>query len=232
MSNNNQQYDYQKVHQVTPEELQKTLVLNLADFEETARIERMTSKKPALIVALLGVFSIALGFSFPLVQSFSAREKVEDTIVENREEYEVETEEEIIPSNIDVVTCTFEKMVEDGTHVISIADLSFRDGVIVSFTRTTTVNPIPGNGFGPSMVQTYNNMIQPLLIQIEGYGVTIQPTTEGGTQIVTTADYDSLDFTIFPQKNQTHFTTSVDYATNTPKEQVLPDMATRGYICE
>ena len=58
-NSNNQQYDYQKVHQVTPEELQKTLVLNLADFEETARIEKMTSKKPALIVALLGVFSIA-----------------------------------------------------------------------------------------------------------------------------------------------------------------------------
>ena len=37
-NSNNQQYDYQKVHQVTPEELQKTLVLNLADFEETARI--------------------------------------------------------------------------------------------------------------------------------------------------------------------------------------------------
>ena len=29
---NGQQYEYQKVHQITPEELQKTLVLNLADF--------------------------------------------------------------------------------------------------------------------------------------------------------------------------------------------------------
>ena len=30
-NNNGQQYDYSKVHQITPEELQKTLVLNLKD---------------------------------------------------------------------------------------------------------------------------------------------------------------------------------------------------------
>lgn len=227
---NNQQYDYSKVHQVTPEELQKTLVLNLADFEETARIEKMTSKKPALVVALLGVFSIALGFSFPLVQSFTARDKTEETIVENREEYE--SEEEPILSNEDIVTCTFDKKLDDGSHVVSIADITFRNGVIVAFTRATTVNPIPGNGFGPSTVKLYNTMVQPLLVDMEGYKVTIQPTQESGTLITTTVDYDKLDFTMFPQKNQTHFTTSVDYASSTPKEQVLPDMETRGYICE
>ena len=228
-NNNNQQYDYSKVHQVTPEELQKTLVLNLADFEETARIEKMTSKKPALIVALLGVFSIALGFSFPLVQSFTARDKTEETIVENREEYE---EDDVVLSTEEIVTCTFDKIVGDGTHVVSIADLSFNNGVISSFVRTTTVTPVPGDRMGPNTVLTYNAMVQPLLVQMDGYEVTIEPTVEGGTKITTTANYNKLDFTVFPQKNQTHFTTSVDYASNTPKEQVLPDMATRGYVCE
>ena len=190
----------------------------------------MTIKKPALIVALLGVFSIALGFSFPLVQSFTARDKAEDTIVENREEYE--TDEDVVLSREEIVTCTFDKMIADGTHVVSIADISFNNGLISSFVRTTTVNPIPGDRMGPNTVLTYNAMIQPLLVQMSGYEVTIEPTVEGGTKITTTADYSKLDFTMFPQKNQTHFTTSVDYASNTPKEQVLPDMATRGYICE
>lgn len=227
-SRNNQQYDYQKVHQVTPEELQKTLVLNLADFEETARIEKMTSKKPALIVALLGVFSIALGFSFPLVQSFTARDNAENTIVENREEYE---EEDVVLSTEEIVICTFDKMIADGTHVVSIAEISFNNGVISSFVRSTTVNPIPGDRMGPNTVLTYNAIIQPLLVQMDGYGVTIEPTVEGGTKIVATVDYNKLDFTMFPQKNQTHYSTSVDYASNTPKEQVLPDMATRGFTC-
>ena len=228
-NSNNQQYEYQKVHQVTPEELQKTLVLNLADFEETARREKMTSKKPALIVALIGVFSIMLGFSFPLVQSFTARDKVSESITENRENY-VEDEEEIL-TNLENITCNFDRMIADGTHVTSVAKITFRDGGIVAFTRTTTINPIPGNGFGPSSVQAINTILQPLLVQMEGYKVTVQPTTEGGTIVVADVDYDKLDFTMFPQKNQTHYSTSVDYASNTPKEQVIPDMGTRGFTC-
>lgn len=228
-SRNNQQYDYQKVHQVTPEELQKTLVLNLADFEETARIEKMTSKKPALIVALLGVFSIALGFSFPLVQSFTARDKTEDTIVENREEY---NKEEVVLSNEETVSCTFDKIIDDGTHVVAVAEATFKNGVISKFKRTTTVNPIPGNGLGPITVQSYITTIQPLLVQMDGYRVTIQPTPEAGTLITTDVDYDKLDFTMFPEKNQVHFTTSVDYAANTPKAQVIPDVESKGYVCE
>ena len=215
-NSNNQQYDYQKVHQVTPEELQKTLVLNLADFEETARIEKMTSKKPALIVALLGVFSIALGFSFPLVQSFTTRDKIDETKVENREEYEAK--EEVVLSNEETVICNFDRMIADGTHVTSVANITFRNGGIVAFTR--------------SSIQTTNTLMQPLLVQIAGYEVTVKPTTEGGTVIVADVNYDKLDFTMFPQKNQTHYATSVDYAAGTPKEQVIPDMGTRGFVCE
>ena len=189
----------------------------------------MTSKKPALIVALLGVFSIALGFSFPLVQSFTARNKEVNTIVENREEYE---KEEVVLSNEETVVCIFDKIIDDGTHVVSIDDVTFRNGLLVNFVRTTTINPIPGNGFGPSTVQSYNKVVEPLLVQMEGYEVTVQPTQEGGTVIKTNINYDKLDFTMFPQKNQVHFTTSVDYAANTPKTQVLPDVEKRGYVCE
>ena len=231
-NNNSQQYDYSKVHQITPEELQKTLVLNLKDFEETARIERMTSKKPALIVALMGIFSIALGLGFPLIQSFTARTKENETIVENREEYNDEDFKENYNNvNEETVLCNFDRLIEDGTHVISIAELKFRDGGIVAFTRTTTINPIPGNGFGPSSIQTTNTIMQPLLTQMDGYKVTVRPTNEGGTVIETVVDYDRLDFTMFPGKQQTHYATSVDYASNTPKDQVIVDMGTRGFTC-
>ncbi len=228
-NSNNQQYEYQKVHQVTPEELQKTLVLNLADFEETARREKMTSKKPALIVALIGVFSIALGFSFPLVETLTAKDKPADSITENREEYEKEDEEILL--NQETVICNFDKMIADGTHVTIVAKTTFRDGGIVAFTRTTTINPIPGNGFGPSSIAAINTSLQPTAVQIGGYSVNIKPTVEGGITIVTDTDYSKIDLTMFPQKNQTFYQTSVDYASNTPKEQVLPDMVTKGYTC-
>lgn len=229
-NNNGQQYDYSKVHQITPEELQKTLVLNLKDFEETARIEKITSKKPALTVALLGVFSIALGLGFPFIQSFTARTEEDKTIVENREDYNTE-EDNYVNSNEEKVLCNFDRLIDDGTHVKCVAVLEFVDGGIVGFTRTTTINPIPGNGFGPSSIQTTNTIMQPLLTQMDGYKVTVQPTVEGGTIIETVVDYNTLDFTMFPGKQQTHYATSVDYASNTPKDQVIVDMGTRGFVC-
>ena len=230
-NNNGQQYDYSKVHQITPEELQKTLVLNLADFEETARIEKMTSKKPAITVALIGIFSIALGLGFPFIQSFTADVNKDKNTIENREEYNKEEYESTEKENEDKILCNFDRLIEDGTHVTSIAEIKFRNGGIVAFTRTTTINPIPGNGFGPSTIQTINTFIQPLLHQMNGYKVSVKPTVEGGTVIETVVDYDTLDFTMFPGKQQTHYATSVDYASNTPKDQVIADMGTRGFTC-
>lgn len=230
-NNNGQQYDYSKVHQITPEELQKTLVLNLADFEETTRIEKMTSKKPAITVALIGIFSIALGLGFPFVQNLASKQEENKTIVENREDYTEEDYESNLNNNEEKVLCNFDRMIEDGTHVTSVAELKFRDGGIVAFTRTTTINPIPGNGFGPSTIQAINTLMQPLLHQMDGYKLSVRPTIEGGTVIEAVVDYNTLDFTMFPEKQQTHYATSVDYASNTPKEQVLPDMAMRGFTC-
>ena len=227
-NNNSQQYDYSKVHQITPEELQKTLVLNLADFEETARIEKMTSKKPAITVALIGIFSIALGLGFPFVQSLATKTEENKTIVENREEYE-EPEENLITE--DKVLCNFDRLIDDGTHVTSVAEIKFRYGGIVAFTRTTTINPIPGNGFGPSTIQSISTILQPLLHQMDGYKLSVRPTVEGGIVIEAVVDYDTLDFTMFPEKQQTHYATSVDYAANTPKDQVIVDMGTRGFTC-
>ena len=44
--------------QMTPEELQRTQVLNFQDVEDLANFEKRTSKKPAIIIAILGIISI------------------------------------------------------------------------------------------------------------------------------------------------------------------------------
>ena len=43
------------------EELTRTQVLNLQELEKAAKYEKKTSKKPAAVLAILGVFSISLG---------------------------------------------------------------------------------------------------------------------------------------------------------------------------
>lgn len=223
-----QQNGQQNVAQqtMTQEELQRTQVLNLKDFEEVARYERLTSKKPAMMVALAGVLAITIGVSFPFVQSLTARQNAKTPIVEQRIEQEDEAKD-------DTLECNFFKQVADGTDVTSQAVFKFENNGLVSFVRTTTINPTKGNEKGPETVKSQTNYLQPLLTQINGYKVSVQPTTVGGIKIVTDVEYKLIDLTIFPATHKNHYSTSVDYVINTPKEDVIKDMESyRGFVCK
>ena len=50
--------------EMTREELTRTQVLNLSDFEQVAKYEKSTSKRPAIFLAILGVICIISGFSY------------------------------------------------------------------------------------------------------------------------------------------------------------------------
>ena len=67
--NQNNNINEKNSSQISQEELMKTQVLNLQDVEEAARYEKATSKKPAILVAVIGFFAIFLGTSLPFVNS-------------------------------------------------------------------------------------------------------------------------------------------------------------------
>ena len=50
--------------QLTKEELTKTQVLNLTTLENVAKYEKKVSKKPALILAVIGMLCIFSGFTY------------------------------------------------------------------------------------------------------------------------------------------------------------------------
>ena len=50
-------------------ELTKTLVLNFNEVEDIAKFEKKTSKKPAIIIAIIGLFAIFTGVVYPSVYS-------------------------------------------------------------------------------------------------------------------------------------------------------------------
>ena len=68
--------------ELTPEELQKTQILNLNELQKTIRFEKITSKKPALIVAVLGIFLLIFGATFQIATSLNSNRKVEKRKVE------------------------------------------------------------------------------------------------------------------------------------------------------
>ena len=75
--------------QMSEEELQRTQVLNFDTFKQVARYEKISSKKPAIIVALLGVLAIVIGGTYPIVQSQMAKsnEKNKYLLYPTREVY-------------------------------------------------------------------------------------------------------------------------------------------------
>ena len=68
MQNEQKNQNVQK-QKMTEEELQRTQVLNFDTFKQVARYEKLSSKKPAMIFALLGVLAILIGGGYPIVQS-------------------------------------------------------------------------------------------------------------------------------------------------------------------
>ncbi|MBE6157461.1 MAG: hypothetical protein E7160_01550 [Firmicutes bacterium] len=50
-------------------EMTKTLVLNFNELERVANYEKKTSKKPAIVVALIGLFAIMSGLFYPTVDN-------------------------------------------------------------------------------------------------------------------------------------------------------------------
>ena len=75
MNNNNvRQISEEEIKQtLTKEELQQTQVLNLDELEKTIRIEKKTSKKPAILIATIG--GIVFLFIFLIIIYCSAKKE-------------------------------------------------------------------------------------------------------------------------------------------------------------
>jgi len=57
----------QKEKRMAREELTRTQVLNLNDFEKITKYEKSISKKPAVLLAIIGVLFITSGFTYPSI---------------------------------------------------------------------------------------------------------------------------------------------------------------------
>ena len=69
MNNNNvrQISDEEIKQELTKEQLQQTQVLNFQEVQKAIRFEKITSKKPAILVAVLGIISIIIDIHIVLV---------------------------------------------------------------------------------------------------------------------------------------------------------------------
>ena len=215
-----------EIQQLTPEELQKTQVLNLQELEETIKFEKRTSKKPAIIVAIIGILSIAIGSSVYTINTLAA--KKEESMVQKKEV--IEEKEEVKTTTL---TCENIKLNrEDGTDTILKVIYHFENDKIISFTKTYTMEQTKGNEKGAETVEIYKKAYQPFLNPTIGYQITLSPKGTTGMMITVNVDYKKLDMTTLNGIQKTNEATSVDYPKDSTKINIQTDMLSKGFTCK
>ena len=146
-------------------ELTKTLVLNFNEVEDIAKFEKKTSKKPAIIIAIIGLFAIFTGVIYPSVYSMVKKDNNISSDSKLRENTEV--------VNIsDGLTCM--KADTDSVNLLTNTttyNFKFDKNGLSNYEKTLNIAST-----NPSLVETpkvmidINSMVDPLIITpITGY---------------------------------------------------------------
>ena len=226
----NQNINQKQKEQMSQEELQRTQVINLKDVEEVVRFEKLTSKKPAIIVAVIGLICLTFGSSFAFVQSMSARKAKDTPKIQNRKRNTIEPK-----TNIKTLDCTKQitNEPEDATNKTINYNLIFKDEKLTKFTKTFSMIPKTAESEeSKKTVSDFKTALQPYLIEIDGYKVTVIPENTGGIITSTEVDYNSIDITKVPSIHQINYRFNVTYEAYTTKETIEKDLTTQGYKCK
>ena len=210
--------------QMTEEELQRTQVLNFDDFKQAARYEKISSKKPAVVVALIGILAILVGAGYPVVQSQLSK-KVDN----DKDVIQARKKDKVIKSEL---TCT--STTPAGTNGLDktlTIKYEFNNEKLTGFTKTLDLKVTPGSAIGPKTLQDFIIAFEPYLIKKSGYEVSVQKLDN---EVITTTevDYDTIDINGIPDVNQSNSNFNVQYVVNTSKESIKQDMEKQEYTCK
>lgn len=210
--------------QLSEEELQRTQVLNLADFKETARIEKITSKKPALIVAIIGFLSISLGTIFPAVQSLQARKDAENSSTINARK------EPVLTSKEEVVTCITKALNFKDTDQIYERKYTFENNELIKLNKIYTVTAIKGNKNSQKTIDAFSENIKQYQTLKNGYETSVKNLNDG---IMTMIDinYETLDSSAVPAVNQANHIYQSEFKGKETKQDVISQNEKNGFQC-
>ena len=208
---------------LTGEELQKTQILNLNELENTIRFEKITSKKPAIIVAALGIFLLIFGATFQIATSLSSNKNQ----VQKRK---VDKTPQVVETSLSCVKTTLNN--PDGTDTVYNVDYYFENDKLSSEIREYKYTAIANNPNGEPTVKSKLDTYQKLLLSSNGYQVNTNANDSKEIKVVVQIDYHSLDLTTIPQANQNDSLTKVTYKRNIDSNTIKNDMLTQGFTCE
>ena len=223
MQNEQKNQNVQK-QKMTEEELQRTQVLNFDTFKQVARYEKLSSKKPAMIFALLGVLAILIGGGYPIVQSQMQKKS------ENNSQSTVQARKtnKAVHSKL---TCVKNNLGGgNGLDEVLTIQYFFEDDKLTSLTKELKHTIIPGSPIGQTSLQNYLTALEPYLIQQDGYKISVKQI-ENGVITTTDADYKKLDVGKVPELNQTNNYFNIIYIAGTKSSAISEDMASQQFTC-
>ena len=220
---------------MSTEELAKTQVLNLNDVEELANYEKTVSKKPAIIVGIIGLFALTIGAFYPKIVTFLDTEK-DENVVYNRvdnDDDEIYNSKPLNETNTNTqLTCMKAMLANpDGTDLTLTYNFTFVNNALQSYTKLAIYNINATNPSGTVTVENvYNTFATLSQTPIVGYYLQTSKTSNGVT-VSMNADLTKFSPTTLPDTHKTYTISNVEYALSTTKEAITQTSAANGFTC-
>ena len=220
-----------KQQRLLKEELTKTQVLNLKDLEKVAAYEKKTSKKPAILLAVLGTFLIASGAAYTPVMDILYREpEVEKASVSKKTLPEPVNDAKLNEGLI----CTYDVLNgPNGIDTKMVVNLHFTNGKLTSYDKIMDV--LPSIGKETEGIVT----IQNLLAAYQNYeqatisGYSIKSVSKGaGFETKVVVDLEKLDPSTLPNNYSDKPITRNDFLLNDTLDIALTRSKNLQYTCQ
>lgn len=222
------------------EELTRTQVLNLQELEKAANFERKTSKKPAAILAIIGLLAISLGISYPSINTMLSDTPIKEkkvSVSEKREELNI-TNNSVQESN--ELTCTASVANTDATVTTVTYNFQFQStGMLGFYTKTMDIKAsAPLTQTPVSIISLDTSLANLMQTPINGYLLEKNPVASTTPNVVDgyTAKL-SVDMTVFNPATLTALHTSnsfanVEFSANDTKDIIQSRVESLGYTCK
>lgn len=205
---------------LTKEELQQTQVLNFQEVQKAIRFEKITSKKPAILVAILGAISLLLGGSLQIATSLQTKPQVQKR----------ETKKTIEVKNLNCIKTTLNN--SDSTNTVYTISYKFENNKLVGYTKEYNISAVTGKTEGNKSIEKYIKEYENLLNDSEGYRIEISSTSNTTIELKVVVDLKKLDLTKLNEIQNTKEFTKVEYNRNTTYEDIRNDALEKGFTVE
>lgn len=217
--------------QMSREELTRTQVLNLSDFERVAKYEKSVSKKPAIFLSVLGIFCIIAGLSYNSIMAFVIDKitppapQVSKRITENKD---------LIETKNDTVTCHYTSIdANAGTELILDLNLIFYNNILDTCIKNMSfVTSLGKETTGQPVVDYYYPIFKSFEeMTIPGY-TSKTNLINNGFETKTTMDLKTVNVESLTDQHKAYPATTVDFIYGEDKETATQRAISYGYTCE